>query len=304
MSKKRLYSAPTVALYLISAACWLAGKCAAQGFEVTSVKSVPLSDLRSRYRPLEGGAGSKTPTRVSGVTTLQTMLMKAYGVSSLLISGPSWMATEYYEIAATLPPGVSREQEKIMWQTLLKERFQLEAHRESRQLSIYELGVGRSGPKFKESEPAPDSSGVERASAASGQPRPPVTMGPDGFPQIPADVKMPGSYTLSLSSGEFLRVKVFGRAMTMSELATGITSYAGRLVEDRTGLKGKYDFTLAFETDPQGTASPEGRTGIPAEQGASLSAAVQEQLGLRLEGNKKDVEMLIIDRVQKAPTEN
>jgi uncharacterized protein (TIGR03435 family) len=130
-------------------------------------------------------------------------------------------------------------------------------------------------------------------------------MGPDGFPQIPSDVKMPGSFTLSLSSGEFLRVKMFCRHQTMAELADSIADFAGRPVQDQTGLQGKYDFTLAFETEPrQARTAPQGTPDIPAERGASLSSAVQEQLGLKLEPKKSAVELLVIDRVEKAPSEN
>jgi hypothetical protein len=80
---------------------------------------------------------------------------------------------------------------------------------------------------------------------------------------------------------------MFCRRQTMSELADGISSYAGRLVEDQTGLKGKYDFSLAFETEPrEATTTSEGLPSIPAERGAILTSAVQEQLGLKLEAKE------------------
>ena len=192
-----------------------------------------------------------------------------------------------------------------MWQNLLAERFHLEVHRETRELPVYELVVGRNGPKFKESDPAAEAADEEATAAAVGQPRPRVTMGPDGFPQIPVDAKTPGSYILSLSSGEFLRVKMFCRRKTMAELADSLGGFAGRLVEDQTALKGKYDFTLAFETEPRRPRTmPEGQRSTPAERGPSLSSAVQEQLGLRLEAKKSKVEMLVIDAIEKTPTEN
>src|SRR5215471_13430856 len=80
-------------------------------------------ELRGRYRPLEGGPGSTTPTRFGGHTTMMWMVTRAYGVKTRQVSGPSWMETEYFEIAATLAPGATKEQERIMWQNLLKERF-------------------------------------------------------------------------------------------------------------------------------------------------------------------------------------
>ena len=158
---------------------------------------------------------------------------------------------------------------------------------------------------MRESDPAAEAADKDLAAAAAVQPRPRVTMGSDGFPQIPPDAKIPGSFTLSLANGEFLRIKMFGRHQTMAELADGISGFAGRLVQDRTGLKGKYDFTLAFETEPlQPRSASDANPGIPAERGASLSTAVQEQLGLKLEAKKDDIEVLVIDRVEKVPTEN
>lgn len=290
---------------VVPALLLFSGCAVAQSFEVASVKPVQPMDLRGRYKPLEGGPGSKTPTRMSGDTTLMNMLWRAYALKELQVSGPPWMETEFFEIAATLPPGTTKEQETVMWQNLLKERFHLQAHRETRELPVYALVVGKSGPRVTQSDPTDEAADKDVAAAAAGQPRPTVTMGPDGFPQIPADAKMPGSFMLSLSSGEFLRIKMFGRHETMAELADGLSSFAGRLVEDQTGLQGKYDFTLAFETEPrQPRTTSDGQSGIPVERGASLFTAVQEQLGLKLDTKKIKIEMMVIDRVEKVPTEN
>ena len=269
------------------------------------MKPVQIMDLRDRYRPLEGGPGSNTPTRISGHTTFAGLVTRAYGLKGRQVSGPSWMDSEFYEIAATVPSGATKEQTAVMWQSLLKERFHMEARQETREVSVYALMVGKNGPKLTESDPAAEAADKEAAAAGGRRPRPPVTMGPDGFPQIPADAKMPGSFTLSLTNGDFLKIKMFCRHMTMAELADQLGNFAGRVVEDQTGLKGKYDFTLAFETDRrQPAAAPDGQPLIPADREVSLTAAVQEQLGLKLESKKSKIEMLIIDRVEKAPTEN
>jgi uncharacterized protein (TIGR03435 family) len=90
--------------------------------------------------------------------------------------------------------------------------------------------------------------------------------------------------------------------ITMQKLADLIAKQAGRPVNDATGLQGVFDFTL--EWDPQadlrvGTADAAG-----GGQGASIFTALQEQLGLRLEGGKGPVEVLVVDRMEKTPTEN
>jgi uncharacterized protein (TIGR03435 family) len=279
----------------------LACGCAtAQSFDVASVKPVQLAGLRGGFKPLEGGPDSKTPTRIAGHTTMKWMVTHAFGVNDVQVSGPSWMDTEFFEIAAIVAPGTTMEQEKVMWQNLLQTRFHLAVHRESRELPGFALVVGKGGAKLAESDPAAEAADKEAAAAATGQTRPTVTKGPDGFPQIPADAKMPGSFILSLMSDEFLRVKMFGRHQTMSELAGAISTFAGRPVEDQTGLKGKYDFTLAFESELHPAPAPvDDLPGIP-----SLTAAVQEQLGLRLERKKSNVNVLVIDHIEKVPTEN
>jgi uncharacterized protein (TIGR03435 family) len=283
----------------------VSGCAVAQSFEVASVKPVQLMDLRGRYKPLEGGSGSKTPTRIGGHINFSALVTLAYGVKSSQVAGPPWMDMEFYEIFATVPSGATKEQQKVMWQNLLKERFHLEAHRETRALPAFGLVIGKNGPKFKTSDPAAEAADKEAALAATGRTRPAVTAGPDGFPQIPADAKLPGSFTLSLSDGDALRIKMFCRHMTMAELADQMSGFAGRLVVDQTGLSGKYDFTLAFETERrQPVAKTYEEAEIPIEPGAGLFTAVQEQLGLKLEAKKSNIEMLVVDRVEKVPTEN
>ncbi len=79
----------------------------------------------------------------------------------------------------------------------------------------------------------------------------------------------------------------------MGRLATSLTNVLGRIVDDKTGLTGTYDFTLDWEIDP----------GAPDATGASVFAALKEQLGLRLDAHKGQVEMLVIDNAEK-PSEN
>jgi uncharacterized protein (TIGR03435 family) len=280
-------------------------------FEVASVKRADLSTPGRRFTPLSGGPGTKSPTRLAGTTSLKALLMRAYAVKSYQVSGPAWMDTELYEIAAKIPPGATKEQVALMVQDLLMERFHLAVHRETKEVPMYALRVGKNGPRLKESDPAAAAED-EKAAAEGALPRPKVTMGADGFPQIPADAKMPGTFVLTLSGGEFTRTKLFARHQTMDELADTIGGYVNRPVQNLTEIKGQYDFTLAFESEPMAFAraarpagaSPDGAPPAPADTGPTIFAAVQEQLGLRLEQTRGPVEMLIVDRVEKVPTEN
>jgi uncharacterized protein (TIGR03435 family) len=175
------------------------------------------------------------------------------------------------------------------------------AHRESKEVATYAMLVGKNGSKLHASDPAAAEED-EEARAAGGFQRPKVTMGPDGFPQIPPDARIPGSFTLALSSGQFLRTKLFARNQNMDQLAGTIAGYLKRPVVDQTGLTGRYDFTLAFESDPLETT---GEARVASESpGPTIFAAMQEQLGLRLEARRGAVEMVMVDRVDRVPTQN
>jgi uncharacterized protein (TIGR03435 family) len=282
-------------------------------FEVASVKPAGPPAPGRRFASLSGGPGTKSPTRLAGTTSLRALLTRAYAVKSYQVSGPAWMETELYEIAAKIPPGATKEQVALMVQNLLTERFHLAVHRETKELPMYALRVGKNGAKLKESDPAAAAED-EKAAAEGDLPRPKVTMGADGFPEIPADAKMPPVFTLSLASAESGRIKLFARHQTMDELADMIVigGYVNRPVKNLTELQGQYDFTLAFESEPPAFAraarptgaSPDGAPPAPADVGPTIFAAVQEQLGLRLEQTRGPVEMLIVDRLEKVPTEN
>ena len=90
--------------------------------------------------------------------------------------------------------------------------------------------------------------------------------------------------------------------ITMQKLADLIAKQAGRPVSDATGLQGVFDFTL--EWDPQADLRVGAADAAGSGPGASIFTALQEQLGLRLEGGKGPVEVLVVDRMEKMPTEN
>jgi uncharacterized protein (TIGR03435 family) len=90
--------------------------------------------------------------------------------------------------------------------------------------------------------------------------------------------------------------QIVGRAGTMQMLATVLTNWLGRPVEDRTGLTGNYDYTLTYAPDPHPLADAQPPDGVA---GPSIFTALQEQLGLKLEPARGSIETLVIDRVQK-----
>jgi uncharacterized protein (TIGR03435 family) len=287
-------------IFLLAASAALAQSQPA--FEVASVKPAePLVPGR-RPAPLAGGPGTKTPNRLAGTASMKAILMWAYGIKTFQLTGPSWMDTERYEIVAKVPQGATKEQVALMLQSLLAERFHLSVHRETKELPTYVLLPGKNGPKLEKSDPA--AAEDDDAFPDPGMPRPRVTMGKDGFPEIPPGAKVPGSFTLTLSGGEFTRTKVFARHRTMDQLAETIGIYVNRLTRNLTELPGRYDFTLAFESAPDVDIAAARPAEARDDSGPTIFAAVQQQLGLRLEPRKGPVEMLIVDRLDKVPTGN
>ena len=177
-------------------------------------------------------------------------------------------------------------------------------------MPMYALVVGKNGPKLQES--------VEDPAAAAAMRQP--TLGKDGFPVMPPGLAGLSAKALKMMNGGS------GASMTashrsMAEFAETLSSRLDLPVVDMTGLAGNYDFTLYFSPEglagmrlPAGLPPPppaaEGGPGMPmasapdAQPGPNLFAAVQEQLGLKLEQRKGPVDLLVIDHLEKAPIEN
>jgi len=172
------------------------------------------------------------------------------------------LADGRFDIDAKGDETASAEQVRWMLRSLLEDRFHLKVHRETRELPLFELVVAKNGPKLREARDCG-----------------------------PSEVNC-GVTTTQL--GSFGLVKT-ARRVSMSgwaEALAALPAYVGisRPVLDRTGLKGFYDFTLAYAAGPNA-------------DGPSIFTALQEQLGLRLEQRRGQVEILVIDSVER-PSEN
>lgn len=121
------------------------------GFDAASIKPSPPGPNNTMTRFDPGGRFTATGA------PLKALMQLAYGVKDFQISGgPGWVGTERYDIVAKPEAGAnpSQEQLKRMIQALLAERFQLKIHRETRDLTIYSLVVGKNGPKLQASTDA------------------------------------------------------------------------------------------------------------------------------------------------------
>jgi uncharacterized protein (TIGR03435 family) len=240
-------------------------------FEVASVK---------RADGCFGGRSSIDPGSVTlrGVP-LKPVLMEAFNVKIEQIEGPSWLETDCFEISAKFPEGATRDQLPAMLQALLAERFKLAAHKEDRPRSGYALVVDKGGPKFKEDDP---------------------------------NAKFMGRNAGLMMYGAFGHGAVKG-VMSMAALAANLSTEGYGPVQDLTGLTGKYDIDLSWTRDPDFAPRPRDpavsaatppSADTPAAPGADLFAALRDQLGLSLERRQMQVQFLVVDHIDRIPTEN
>jgi uncharacterized protein (TIGR03435 family) len=253
-------------------------------FEVASIKpSVPDGGRMRMW--VYGGPGSKDP----GLYTcenypLRGLIMDAFGLKDYQLSGPDWMQSSRFMVSAKIAEGTTKEQFHVMMQNLLIERFKLTFHREKKEMQAYELVVAKGGPKMKESESPLDPDErparmTERKTDAEGFP-----VLPPG--RVPMMMMVAGGYATSRHVAE-----------TMEEFAVTLSYQLHKPVTDATGLTGKCDFTLHWIAQGAGPSTVD-------ETGPTLFRALPEQLGLRLEAKKGMVEVLVVDHLEKTPTEN
>jgi uncharacterized protein (TIGR03435 family) len=278
------------------------------------------------FRGPSGGPGTKDPGRIDYPNmNLKNLLMTAYDVKNYQISGPSWLDTERFDITATLPPDSTKEQFRLMMQNLLAERFKLTIHRETKELPSYTLVVNKGGPKMQESAPAAAANETDGPPPLPPPPPGPPKMGPDGFPILPFPASgRPGMFTMMMPG----RARLTAQQQTMTDLANRLTAQMNRPVIDATGLTAKYDFTLTFSPEgmngPMGPGGPMGAAAVrvpppgggggggsepvfvPEGEAPALNifGAIQAQLGLKLEPKKGNVEVIVVDHMEKTPTEN
>lgn len=283
-----------MALAMTSACCMTYGQAgdARPVFEVASIKpSQGLGMAGPR-----GGAGTSDPVRWTCTNwDLWNILQAAYGIRTYQLAAPSWLHDTKFDISAKVPLGATREQFRLMLQNLLEDRFKLAVHRDKKEMSIYELVVAIGGSKLKEVV-------GELPPGAPGQPGPPKTaLDQDGFPIVPGGtglVEVDGKARLQF------------RRQTKDNIAYMLFAQVGRPVVDATGLTGKYyALTLSWHTGRSAAVPPPpaGTYPVPmasVPDGSTIFKAIQEQLGLKLEPKKRMVEVWVVDKIEKVPTEN
>ena len=274
-------------------------------FDVASVKaaSVPsgvslMEDGRVGVRkgsgiqipPNTGGPGTDDPGRIHyPLITLKQLLRRAWD-SYYEIDGPSWLDSQAVTVDATMPQNTTKAQFQEMLRNLITQRFGLQYHAGKKEITGYSLVIAMNGPKLKAS--------AEQGEAEYAPPKPPTGVGKDGFPIYPPVA----GKKLVMNSMDGGRSRIIGQQVTIQELARLLSSRLKTIVTDATGLTAKYDFTLTFESLeplPPPANMPETLEPLP-----DIFAALQSQLGLKLERKPVPVEVFVVDHMEKTPTEN
>jgi uncharacterized protein (TIGR03435 family) len=253
-------------------------------FEVVSVKPNKGDSMQMRIM--------MTPDGISLIgIPLHMMLREAFGVSNDRLTGePGWVNTERFDIEAKVAAedvatlkNLKPAERIAMLLPVFQERFGLKFHHETKDLTVYALVIAKGGLKMKEADPKNTySSGFKPPNATS------------------------GAGMMRMAPGEFI-----GQGVPIDPLVRQLSQQIGGMVVDKTGLTGKYDFDLKWEADetlgpvmrgPDNGTLPPGAAPAPEGSGPSLFAAVDEQLGLKLDARKEPTDVIVIDQIEQPST--
>jgi uncharacterized protein (TIGR03435 family) len=258
----------SLSLALFALSC-LAQEPPTPTFDVASVKISGDDSLRSTGPRFQVAHGSL----ITHGLALRACLVLAYQMSPSQIQGPDWLNDVRLDITAKAAGPASEHQVYLMLQKLLADRVGVKVHTEKKEIAVYVMTIAKGGPKFKET----DGEGLMTATPERGA------------------------------------LSIMG--ISLFELAA---EFSGKLLDrpviDQTGLKGRYDIRL--DMSPMRAANPGGgergsgeRSGSNpppdrADQVNALIGVLRDQLGLKLEGGRQPVDVLVVDHAERTPTGN
>jgi uncharacterized protein (TIGR03435 family) len=338
-------------------------RAAGPEFEVANITPAaqPTPELFRSGKIHIGMTSDATRVDIGGMP-LTTAIQQAFRVKPFQVAAPDWARDSRWDILAKIPEGGSQAQIPEMLQALLADRFKLAIHHEQREQPVYELVVGKGGPKLEASEAGDETGGNATGGNAAGG-----NTGPQGF--------FPGAAIGGLFGGGAGNVRVSGDGrgavitggatgttritpnancgihmefskLTMQTLADTLTTFLDRPVVDGTELKGNYKIALDLPMEVMlammqnmvrsaglpppgqfggpggpGGGGPGGRGGFGGglsgcpDPGAALGAGASDtsnapifqavqRLGLKLQARKAPFDTIVVDHLEKTPTEN
>jgi uncharacterized protein (TIGR03435 family) len=271
-------------------------------FEVASIKPADPGAMRIGMNFSPGGVNAMgMPVR--------SLIQNAYRLQNHeLLNLPSWAESERFDITARMSkPDATPDERFAMMRSLLRDRFNLKAHTETRELPRYRLMFARDdkrlGPSLKPS--TIDCAAQFAARRGQPPPPPPAPQAPGQLPPAPEC----GTMMMMTPTGAIMR-----GGMAFPELVRMLSTNLGRAVVDETGLTGQFNIELRFSSDRlplmPGLPAPPARAGGPPrgdgpaagpslDEAPSLMTAMQEQLGLKVESDRGTVPVLVVDSIDR-----
>lgn len=257
----------------------------AAAFDVSSIKKTDSGDTRWNYQMQPGGRFRAT--RVSLVNLISIAYGSPFPLPSFLVSGgPSWATAERFDVLTKADGNPTQEQVPLMLRGLLADRFKLTVHRETRVREIFVLNMARSDKRL-----GPELRPTGLDCSLKGDTPPPLATATSQ--QLCGDRNYPGKLT--------------SPSLTMPVLARLLMLWVEgrREVRDQTGLQGSFQVTLTWTPDRisrqplDAPAEIGGAIAAIDPHGPSLLTALQEQLGLKLDARKEQVEVVMIDHAEE-----
>jgi uncharacterized protein (TIGR03435 family) len=263
-------------------------------FEVASIRAVgdePVNQVAAGIR-IDGSQVHVT------ALSLRDYIGVAYQKRINQVVGPDWLGTQRFDISAKIPDGGKREDVNEMMKSLLEERFGMKAHTEMKEFPVYALEVAKTGLKVVETAPADSFSNSRGVNVAAGG--------------------SAAGVMINLGEGSFFSLgtsSVQTKKLSMSTFADMLTRFLDRPVVDMTNLKGAYDLDLPLTPEDRIVMLIRSAIGagvvLPPQALALLDAGSSDSLsdslskvGLLLERRRAELEVVVVDQIQKTPTEN
>jgi uncharacterized protein (TIGR03435 family) len=224
-------------------------------------------------RMLVGIAWKETRT-LADLTALEIAVAPSvaqFNTNNYLKGGPAWLDSDRFDVTAKAPTGTPTDTVRLMVQKLLADRFHLFVHREEKVVKIYAMVTAKGGFKLKQSD--------------------------GGTPVCTPSIGNDNVYHRECHN------------ITMQRLAEQLPNFAprffeGRPVVDATGLKGGWDFRLDWTPLSGGLAGLGAGPNQEFDTGTTIFSTMEKNLGIKLEKREQSTPIIVIDRVDRTPTEN
>ncbi len=278
-----------------------AWQIAAGGHAEFEVASIHRSEPGTFLRPNIVLNNEDTPVPPGGEFVadfpLQIFIEFAYKImptheqeDAMLAHLPKWIATDHFAIRARFAGNPTKDQIRLMMQSLLADRFGLAVHFESKEVSVFSLVLDRPGKLGSRMRPHDQGSACDKIIAIPTD---------RASSSVPPGEFLPFCGRVQAIDGANHTVIIGARDIALDHVAGYLSDFEGqgRPIVDQTGLAGTYDFSLNWLPDQIRLLTPAREP--PDAQGPSFLEALKDQLGLKLKPTRAQVQTLVIDHVEE-----